>query len=301
MPESLDFLEDLIVLVTESDVAVYFPNTDAAKSFFFPLLTQLEPYVHLFSPEDALVADVDLLQAHKIRSFRRMLLSLVPKEGVIGINVPSGYSDLSDLEGWPMIQAFALEEEGTIGPSPGFFTLCYGICDVSSVLTSIFHSIDMHMALQKREDLLTHLRSEGSSFLEALPSFLSERSLSEKELLDSLFIENDLHTSSSHAYSHRLFAGARARRIVSAEKSSTEVLWSESRGEGKTEAVSSSLPLHLVVEACDAVSGLRCCRSYFLASPCLHPLFILSQEGQEEDREEEKGGEFENLTNCGII
>jgi len=42
---------------------------------------------------------MDEIHLHKMRSFREMVTGFCPEGGVVGVPVPIGYEDVSDLEG----------------------------------------------------------------------------------------------------------------------------------------------------------------------------------------------------------
>ena len=54
--------------------------------------------------------DLDTLQESKCIQFKRMILEAIPPGGAIGVTLPMGYDEIAETEGWPLLQAFAMDD-----------------------------------------------------------------------------------------------------------------------------------------------------------------------------------------------
>jgi hypothetical protein len=90
-------------------------------------------------PEEEFNDDVDAAEEFKIRSF----LTMVDEFGTVGVplSLREGSADVDEfeIEMWPLVQAYGLEEVGGKG---GFFTMHHSVCDISCFLDAIFRQVD---------------------------------------------------------------------------------------------------------------------------------------------------------------
>ncbi|XP_078485430.1 dynein axonemal assembly factor 9 [Ciona intestinalis] len=133
-------LDDLIIVIQRTSVAVYCSST---------LHNHILPYVahwknlQIYSPphEDREQQDESELEEFKIRSFISMLESsrLVgfPYYSTRNTSMTSQFNKF-EIEKWPIIQAFALENIG----GGGFFTLKHEVSNVHDRLTPVYMGLD---------------------------------------------------------------------------------------------------------------------------------------------------------------
>uniref|UniRef100_F7B2M0 Uncharacterized protein n=1 Tax=Ciona intestinalis TaxID=7719 RepID=F7B2M0_CIOIN len=133
-------LDDLIIVIRRSSVAVYCSST---------LHNHILPYIahwknlQIYSPpnEDGEHQDESDLEEFKIRSFISMLESsrLVgfPYYSTRNTSMTSQFNKF-EIEKWPIIQAFALENVG----GGGFFTLKHEVSNVHDRLTPVYMGLD---------------------------------------------------------------------------------------------------------------------------------------------------------------
>jgi hypothetical protein len=136
---SEDSLDDIIVLIQESKLSVFWGNQAREKygTTLFSAYPMCSEYVTTTEEDN----EIDLFQLRKCESFKKIVLSCLPIGCRVGIPVPIGYDDVLDIESWPILQAFALDS--VVCPT-GFFTARYTVVDISTQLEIIFRSVDSH-------------------------------------------------------------------------------------------------------------------------------------------------------------
>jgi len=130
--EELECLEELVLLVQETSVSVVY--TAEMKAVLHPWFASC-PMLVEYLPNAEEEADMDALQERKVVDFKKMMLEAVPEGAAVGVPVPLGYESAGDVEAWPLLQAFALEE---CVCSTGFFTQTYNVVDVTEFLDILY-------------------------------------------------------------------------------------------------------------------------------------------------------------------
>ncbi|KAJ1439402.1 hypothetical protein B484DRAFT_177008 [Ochromonadaceae sp. CCMP2298] len=113
-------LEDIILLVKQNSLSVVWTHEMKRLLPLFAHIPGLIEYLSHPSEE----AEIDLIQARKCCDFKRLMLGAVASGGGVGIPVPIGYDDITDIESWPILQAFALD---SVYCPTGFFTARYKV------------------------------------------------------------------------------------------------------------------------------------------------------------------------------
>lgn len=141
---SSDLVEDIMVAVHRDSVRIYCPfPLVAAKTAAWPSCVVISPPGQVFHDED-----IDELESFKLHSFVR----LCGDASIVGVPVPSsvdGQKVAMEIEKWPIVQAYALEDHGS---SRGFFTQTRTIRSVSERLSlRIFSNADVQSSSVMRE------------------------------------------------------------------------------------------------------------------------------------------------------
>jgi hypothetical protein len=134
---SHDCLEEIVLLIQETSISVIL--THEMKNIIGHYLDSYPMVIEYISTVDE-ENDVDLLQNRKCCDFKRMILESMKSGSGIGIPIPIGYDNNYDIESWPLLQSFALEE--VLDCSTGFFTSRFNIFDISEYLDILFRTVD---------------------------------------------------------------------------------------------------------------------------------------------------------------
>jgi hypothetical protein len=87
----------------------------------------------------ASMKNVEEFQRAKVHAFKQMCLATLAEGEVVGVPIPLGYDEVQEVEQWPLIQAFALDD---VVASTGFFTLRHAVVDITYDLRNIFRALD---------------------------------------------------------------------------------------------------------------------------------------------------------------
>jgi len=280
LDEALDCLEEIVLVIQESSVSVFWSN--AAKAVVGPLLNSF-PFVLEYCPTEEEEENVDKFELRKCEDFKRMMLECVPEGGVVGLPVPLGYDDVLDTENWPMLQSFAMDS--VVCPT-GFFTSRYAVIDITETLDIMFCTIDgyyvekaisvlQNNVLNHVDQVMTPLRNshgpEQRRSIKAGDIISPLQMLFEFGSLDTAFpvdpvLQPVLYLGAEDS-SHALGAAI------------TNQKWNDM-------TVGSSLSA--ILEAYEPSTGMRWCRTYFLQrgkclDKILDPEALVSNEGKEGD------------------
>lgn len=256
LPDFLESLEEVVLLVQESSLSLL--CTQAMRKVLQPWLDSLGGSLLVeYLPSAEQEGSVDLLQDWKCVNFKRMMLESVPAGRGVGIPVPLGYDDIADVEGWPLMQAFALD--GVFHPT-GFFTSRYRATDVSEFLQVLYRTVDapcVHLAVETvLHSSLPHAL-QSLDLLDASPEQRSRRTAEDiLGPLDMLYEFGELHCAEPADPNLRpvLLMGADTLHF-SLPRSQLPRGWA-TRLIGSAE--------HLVVEGAEPSTGMRWCRTYLL-------------------------------------
>lgn len=76
--------------------------------------------------------DIDKFQLKKCIYFKKLILEISHDGGCpFGIPVPVGYDSIQEIEGWPLLQSFAMDDVFT---PTGFFMARYNVIDITTQL-----------------------------------------------------------------------------------------------------------------------------------------------------------------------
>lgn len=125
---ALEALEDMVFLVKETSVSILY--SESMKKLILPLVSVIPRLIeYTYTAEEE--ADIDKFQFRKCLNFKKMILEAVQTGDGIGIPVPVAYDDILEVEGWPLLQAFAMDQ---VYSSTGFFTARYNVVDMTTHL-----------------------------------------------------------------------------------------------------------------------------------------------------------------------
>lgn len=256
LPDFLECLEEMVLLVQETSVSLL--CTQAMRKVLRPWLDSLGGSLLLeYLPSAEQEGTVDLLQDWKCANFKRMMLESVPAGRGVGIPVPLGYDDIADVEGWPLMQAFALD---SVFHPTGFFTSRYRATDVTEYLQVLYRTVDapcVHLAV---ETMLQSSLPHALQSLDLLDASAEQRSRRSVEdvlgPLDMLYEFGELHCAEPADPNLRpvLLLGADTLHF-SLPRTQLPRGWA-TRQIGSAE--------HLVLEGAEPSTGMRWCRTYLL-------------------------------------
>eukprot|EP01135_Chromosphaera_perkinsii_P010339 Nk52_evm11s2118 gene=Nk52_evmTU11s2118 len=299
-----DNLDDVVLVVHPDRVSLYCnPKNYDALLPYFSLWRNCTVYC---LPADKYDADPEFAEEYKIRSFVRMIQGCsvlamcmgddndpVTDNGNSGgehirrhltsaksnINAPhpptKNDADPFNVETWPLIQAYALEDFG----GEGFFTMSHRVVNASSMVEREIYSV------MDAEDLRYTVKKSLSKFEFHWNSMLTNvdiaattaelDSLSQIKAAEPLFSyfrygQLGFRVENNRNFSHgvpRLFFGAQTSKKMNADilrpdgsAYSTDAVISTAGGDGGNEKRPA---VHMTCEASEPKGPLRCARSYF--------------------------------------
>eukprot|EP00899_Mesostigma_viride_P026600 jgi/Mesvir1/7124/Mv09226-RA.1 len=247
-------LEDVFVIVKPNGVGVYCtPSYYDALLPYFGLWNNCE--IYCATEKDA--ADPDKMEEYKIFSFVQLIGNDLK---TVGVPLMPNFEerkmgDPLSIEQWPLVQAYGLEGVGR----SGFFTMNYKVVDVWEPLQRVFADMDAHAVTQRLTHSCRLLREHWANVVKTLsgktPSdrvHMSERDVGEP-LLSYLaygMLRKVPGVSEAVTMGPRIVFGARTDDDAS--QSTSTILGKDT--------------LHMVVEAADPKSALRCARTYFFSA-----------------------------------
>ncbi|GAQ87165.1 hypothetical protein KFL_003350150 [Klebsormidium nitens] len=249
--------EDAVLVVHKNRASLYL-----SRQGYKDLLPALGlwPGLTVHCPTEEEENDTDLYEEHKMRTFREMVAGL--EKGGVGMALVKGGAAMQ-VEEWPLIQSYALDETG----GRGFFTMRHVVADVTPALRAAFHRLDAPATLgllRGAVPMLAQHWREMTSLLDAETSAGRLR-LTEAQVLEPLLTyyeygqirSGDERTATDHlpavnfgVHTSQASKSARTERAHSAEDS----------GPDKGPA------LHFTVEATDPRTFLHSARTYFFGS-----------------------------------
>jgi len=290
LSDKLEALEELVLLIQETSVSVVYTRDmkEQLKPWFAacPLLIEYIPTV----VEEG---DVDSLQERKCVDFKRMMLEAVPEGASIGIPIPLGYEGVMDVETWPILQAFAMEE---VYCSTGFFTQRYNVVDITEFLDILYCTLDtphVNYAIRTMHQSVIPHMEQSISILDALTADQRVRVTMEDVVgpLDMLFEFGELQASSATDPTLRpiVLVGQDTLLLGASSRSELSPTWLQSKVGSRS--------THCVVEACEPSSGMRWCRTYLLQRgkrlPTIKDTNALVQLADQDDESAHADGDIE--------
>ena len=256
LPDFLEVLEEMVLLVQATRIS--FLYTRDMKKALLPWLDNLGGSLlveYLSSAEQE--SNVDLLQDWKCVNFKRMMMEAVPAGRGVGIPLPLGYDGITDVEGWPLLQTFALD---SVYHPTGFITNRYCLQDVTEYLDVLYRTIDapcVHLAV---ETMRTSSLPHALQSIDLLDSSAEQRARRTAEdilgPLDMLYEFGELHCAEPADPNMRpvLLLGADTQHF-SLPRAQLPRGWT-------TRPIGSAQ--HMVVEGGEPSTGMRWCRTYLL-------------------------------------
>ena len=98
----IDSMEDMVFVIQETSVSVFW-NSEV-KAAIGDIINSSCPSIIEYVTTKSDELEVDRFQSRKCRDFKRMILESVPPGKKIGLPVPIGYDEVSDVESWPLLQ-----------------------------------------------------------------------------------------------------------------------------------------------------------------------------------------------------
>lgn len=255
-----DALEEVVVLVTRRRVCLFYPDTAAAL---------VAPVVELMDCALTWTAntnDVDAFQQAKVRAFKQMCLASLAEGEVVGVPVPLGYDEVQEVEQWPLIQSFALDNVVT---STGFFTLRYAVVDITYELRNVFRTVDgvavARALISTVNETAAHIQ-QTINILTASHSCRARSLLTAKDIvmpLELLFESSamQLNFTVDPVLAPRVLIGVQTSAIGDSPRRQNAL----PAGKICDLGVGGHHAAHLIIEASDPANGLRFCRTWFLA------------------------------------
>ena len=249
-----EVLSEMVLLIQESSVSVFWTNK--ARAMVGEALFQACPMLieYISAVEDDV--DMDLMQESKLKEFKRMILEAIPPGKTIGITLPIGYDALEEVEGWPLLQAFALDENVC---STGFLSARYTLVDVTESVDLIIKSVDGFVLENAIETVTKSVLPHVHQVLNILDTRSAEQrvNLTMSDLIAPLDILFD-------------FGEIAAGFPVDPELRSTALTGVHSKYFGlgyskfrKLEQTRVGSGPQLIIEGCEPSTGMRFCRTYF--------------------------------------
>jgi hypothetical protein len=263
LSESLDALEEAIVLVQETSVSIVY--TREAKNILKPWVEAC-PMLVEYLPLEEEEGDIDLLQARKCVNFKRMILEALPAGTGVGIPIPLGYDGVLDVESWSIMQSFALDD---IYMPTGFFTSRYNVIDVTEFMDLLIRTVDTcHVDNAIRvvsHTILPHM-NQCVGVLDTGSADLRARLTSSEVLspLDMLYEFGELHCAepADPALRPTLLVGNGTCHLGSTRTQLQATIGDSSSNKYPENKVNANS--HMIVEACEPSTGVRWCRTYML-------------------------------------
>eukprot|EP00981_Chlorochromonas_danica_P008896 scaffold2338_cov184-Ochromonas_danica.AAC.7 len=235
----------------------YSLSSSTMKKALMPMLSAIPfliEYTYTVEEEN----DVDRFQLRKCINFKRMILEALEDGDDVGIPIPIAYDDVMEVENWPMLQAFALDN---VLCSTGFFTNRYTVADIGPYLNNLFRTVDsfyIDNAIKLTNAMIVPHLEQLLGVLDC-PTVSQRQRLSADDVLGPLHVLFDFGELEAEGLVESfmkpmILFGASTENLINGRKNV----------DLDTALVSNSI--HLVVESSEPSSGLRWCRTYFLAS-----------------------------------
>lgn len=276
--EGHEDVEDMVLLIRRDGADVYYPAVAARE--VQPLLANWGFVNEATLPPEVADADTELSELCKVRAFiamtegaRRVAVPLTPgwtkrsKGWATLTRAPAtGPVDPMEVETWPLVQAYGLEEMRT----GGFFSMQHPVTDATAAIRELLADVDAQFLQQVSTRALPALLTHWGAMLaqlDACPAASARLRLSEVDVGEPLlsFYEFALIPRAAAGYAPGPGRGARvlfgARTAGGAVDAASEEATPEQCG-----SVPGEPALHMVAEAEDASTGLRVARTYFLAT-----------------------------------
>ncbi|OQR91258.1 hypothetical protein ACHHYP_04841 [Achlya hypogyna] len=254
IPPAFESLEDVVVLVAPTRVAIYYTLDGDSASFLLPLLGGWRNVTEFVATDEQHQDDRELV---KIRAFRDMV------NPFRSVGVPVGSSDPMAVERWPLVQAFGLDDVS----QKGFFTMRHEAVDAEASLLRRMMIVDNYVARRLVFEAAPALALHFTSCLTKLDHATDPDERHAKSELD--WGEDLISFYEFGTIRHE------ARGLVAGCGRGARVLFGTRTAQPATAAadvcpheagVGSLGASHLLLTAEEPLTGLRFARTYFLGT-----------------------------------
>jgi len=277
------FLDEAVVLVTKDSVSLFHDGSGDACALFKQrraLWTELDEWT--LSPQQR--EDVEQGEIAKVQAFRSMILDHLREGDSVGVALNDGM-ELQDVEYWPLVQSFALENLG----GSCFLTMRHQLRDVRDELIKVFHSWDelsLEHVLGKGTRQMCLILEGTRAIIDrgARESAATKRSLlSEADIAEALAIHHEFASVQeenrrrekplpSPAVPYEAPAGPRVligqrtcllsqNEMPSRKHTAQQHQLRDARAAGRP-----ALATHLIIETSESFSGTKKCCTFFLTA-----------------------------------
>lgn len=301
--EAIESLDEMVLLIQHTSVSVMWRS--ATRKRLHHLLSMTPLLIEYCTTKEEEQGDEDQLQLKKCRDFKKMLVEAVPLGENLGIPIPIGYTDVYDIEHWPLLQAFAMDEV-LPGVSAGFLTSRNSVIDITEKMDNLFQCVDNYVVNHAIYTMVHTVLPHARQFLDQMgvslcgvlsgawdvaPGAINSTAprnaeVTAEDLLgpfELLFQFGSMHTN---------FSVNPILRPIILFGVDTSHIGRPSDAFDWTQHTASHGSLHCVVEACEPSTGIRWCRSYLLhRGRSTHRIHIDSLVSNGDEEEEQEGDE----------
>ncbi|GMH44103.1 hypothetical protein BSKO_12037 [Bryopsis sp. KO-2023] len=247
------YLEDLVLLVTPTDLRLWTPGEHVET--IFQHFGELQRVLRIFRTVQGDEENDDVIEECKVGAFVQMLAGVK----TIGLGFHGHGSVVHGVEQWPLIQAYGLEGVG----KSGFFTMNFEVKNISHELRDLYKVWDMgsmHQLLSTSVPKLAQHWEEMIQTIDIRPTKARPK-LRHKDVGEPLhsYVEHVDVRSENKAKQRWMPWLAFGRNSDTEKESPSNQLTSDCL------IVDDPSSTHFVCEANDPHSGVSIARSYFLS------------------------------------
>jgi len=263
-------MDDILLAIAPDSVSLFCPP--AAKAFIEQIV-ELWPNMLVYTLTEEEQDDTDLGEQRKVDSFVQMTANC-KKLGVPvpGLHFSEQMRGDSEVEKWPIVQAYAFEDMGD-GAKRGFFTMNHVVCSVQGELVErCYSSVDTFSLIKLQNKSVPLLRYHWESSMRSLdlPSGADRGYVTEKSMLEPL--------STYYSYGSTGDQYDEPPKVLFGWRSDDPDAVSDGSMVGQTgpygdeysnvdhddDDANCNHAVHFIVEAAEPAGPLRCARTYTL-------------------------------------
>jgi len=214
------------------------------------------PNISIFAPTTRQMENTDDVELHKIAQFYKMTRNLDSVGVALG---PKDDGKITNIEKWPLLQAYALDEVGC-----GFFGMNHHARDITKELKSLYEDYDRYsiynLLMTSTKQMAHHI---DSTFYIIDSTEIKRRPKITEQELNSI-IRETFEFSIIKQPSIGNFPDLPQSRILFGKNSDKDFFYQPATQSFADLAVSDSkAPLHFTLEYVEPLSRLRVARTYF--------------------------------------
>lgn len=260
-----DRLEEVVLLIRPRGITIFYSSESESAVTILPAIATWRNVTE-YVVHDGM--DPEELEARKVAAFKSMVAD-VERIG-IPYGVDGGGTSLSDVmipEKWPLVQSYALDEDGSQGK--GFFTMNHSVVNVTSEIASAMAQLDSYASqrlVMESEPMLSYHFDEFLRKLDHSESSDARCKRSEAEVAEDLL---SFYAFGTTQYSSRGLEAAptRGAKVLYGVRSQLLHETPSTTAFPANSGVSVERgATHMLIQAEDPFSGVRFARSYFLAT-----------------------------------